>query len=671
MIPVFFQWRTRAPNGTVDTVLELRSITHTLSRDGDDLDLIHRATVRVPPGHFMAIVGPSGCGKTTLLKLIAGLMHETDGDIFWQGRNLAEDGDLEPQELGYVPQFSIAYDHLTVEESIDCTVRLRLAAEPDLDMEEIADSVMEQTGLSDIRDRRVQVLSGGQKRRLGLAMELVCNPTLLLCDEVTSGLDPKSEREITEVLHALSRSNPNRVVVNVTHSLGNLDLFDSVLVMYEGRVAYHGPPRALAHYFSVETTEEVYPRLASRPADNWFASWDKNRDTYYEAFGFTKDGELVGTSSGKPTRPDAKTTTARTDSGDPADMGTSGEPRRESLRPGDATPDGTNNPEADRGDAIDDGRPPGKNRSSDSKHDPDGPEDEHDLDDLPASPGLFTQVGVLLGRRWTIFRRDRTQVILHLAMLLGFPVLVVIFALDGIEPLKALSARADDNLIVEQQRRFEQLLEQIKVGGLVSGLIMFQVILLTLMGSNNSAREIAAERLILEKEKLGGLRPMAYVLSKIAFLTPLVLLQAVWMTMFVDVICGGLPGPLGLRLMLLVLVTGAMTAICLGISAIMRTPEQATLLSIYLVGFQLPLSGAVLALPGTVESVVQPFIAAFWSWSGALTSMRTSDGQFYDAVKQVTDTTLVEPNTAVFLLSAHIVVGVLLAWLGARRAQWD
>lgn len=650
-------------------MLELRSITHTLSRDGEDLDLIHRATVRVPPGHFMAIVGPSGCGKTTLLKLIAGLMHETDGQIHWQGRDLAEEGDLEPQELGYVPQFSIAYDHLTVEESIDCTVRLRLAAEPDLDMDEIADSVMEQTGLSAIRDRRVKVLSGGQKRRLGLAMELVCNPTLLLCDEVTSGLDPKSEREITEVLHSLSRSNPKRVVVNVTHSLGNLDLYDSVLVMSEGRVAYHGPPRAMAHYFSVETTEEIYPRLGNRPADNWFASWDKNRDTYYEAFGFTVDGRLVGTSE----KAAAKTTPEKPTEPEP-DSGA--EPRKESLTSrAQADDTGTDSTDPDAPAKGTDSQPLGRDKDERRRKrrgddDQDDDEDEY-FDDLPASPGLLTQVSVLLGRRWTIFRRDRTQVILHLAMLLGFPVLVVIFALDGIEPLKALSARADDNLILEQQRRFEQLLEQIKIGGLVSGLIMFQVILLTLMGSNNSAREIAAERLILEKEKLGGLRPMAYVLSKIAFLTPLVLLQAVWMTMFVDVVCGGLPGPLGLRLMLLILVTGAMTAICLGISAIMRTPEQATLLSIYLVGFQLPLSGAVLALPGTIESVVQPFIAAFWSWSGALTSMRTSDGQFYDAVKQVTDTTLVEPNTAVFLLSAHIVIGVLLAWLGARRAQWD
>jgi len=77
-------------------------------------------------GHFIAIVGPSGCGKSTLLKTIAGINMESAGDLHWDGRNLSEDGDLQPHEFGYVPQFSIAYDQLTVEESIDNAIRLRL-----------------------------------------------------------------------------------------------------------------------------------------------------------------------------------------------------------------------------------------------------------------------------------------------------------------------------------------------------------------------------------------------------------------------------------------------------------------------------------------------------------------------------------------------------------------
>ncbi len=114
----------------------------------------------------------------------------------------------------------------------------------------------------------MKVLSGGQRRRLGLALELVTDPALLLCDEVTSGLDPKSEREITQLLHDLARQSDGRIVISVTHSLANLSLYDSILVLHEGRVIYHGPPRALTHYFSIEKTEDVYPELARRELRN-------------------------------------------------------------------------------------------------------------------------------------------------------------------------------------------------------------------------------------------------------------------------------------------------------------------------------------------------------------------------------------------------------------------
>ena len=170
----------------------------------------------------MAIVGPSGCGKSTLLKLVAGINIESDGNIFWEERDLSEDGDLEPSEIGYVPQFSIAYENLTIEENIESAVRLRVKTRGRDEFYDLVDKVLMQTGMEPIRSRPVKVLSGGQKRRLSLALELVTEPVLLLADEVTSGLDPKSENEIVKLLHQLSRKQ-NRIVMNVTHSLANLE----------------------------------------------------------------------------------------------------------------------------------------------------------------------------------------------------------------------------------------------------------------------------------------------------------------------------------------------------------------------------------------------------------------------------------------------------------------
>ena len=239
--------------------------------------MIDAASISVPQGHFMAIVGPSGCGKSTLLKLVAGINIESDGNIFWEERDLSEDGDLEPSEIGYVPQFSIAYENLTVEENIESAVRLRVKTRGRDEFYDLVDKVLMQTGMEPIRSRPVKVLSGGQKRRLSLALELVTEPVLLLADEVTSGLDPKSENEIVKLLHQLSRKQ-NRIVMNVTHSLANLELYDSVLVLHEGKVVYHGQPRALDHYFNVEEAEDVYPRLAKRSSTDWQKSWEQAQD---------------------------------------------------------------------------------------------------------------------------------------------------------------------------------------------------------------------------------------------------------------------------------------------------------------------------------------------------------------------------------------------------------
>ena len=265
-------------------MLQLDEISYTIDKDGEDFDLIHKASLKIAPGHFMAIVGPSGCGKTTLLKIIAGLYEESAGHIYWDGRDLAEEQDLEPAEIGYVPQFSIAYDHLTVEESIQTAIRLRVKTRSRKHMHAIADEIIRQVGLTNIAGNLVKVISGGQKRRLGLALELVSNPTLLLCDEVTSGLDPKAEREIVHLMHGLAQ-DARRVVINVTHSLSNLELYDTVLVMYQGCIVFHRPPRKMPHYFSVEHPEEVYPRLAKRSSRNWHDSWAKHRDSYYKAYG--------------------------------------------------------------------------------------------------------------------------------------------------------------------------------------------------------------------------------------------------------------------------------------------------------------------------------------------------------------------------------------------------
>ena len=559
--------------------------------------MLNEVNFCIPCGHFMAIVGPSGCGKTTLLKTIAGIKSATDGSFLWEGRDLAEDGDFEPHEIGYVPQFSIAYDELTVDESIESAARMRVAADEE-EINDLIDGVLAETGLTDIADRRVRMLSGGQKRRLALAMELVSSPRILLCDEVTSGLDPRSEREIVQLLHDLSRKE-GRIVISVTHSLAQMELYDSIMVMVRGNLAYHGSPASMNHYFGVDTFENVYPQLALREPEAWKMSWLKHRVSYYQRL------------------------------------------EREHL-------------EKYRTLGL---MPPPPRRMGDAA----------DAVEVPR-PSFVTQMFQLLRRRFMILFRDRTQLMLQVAMILVFPVLVALFSSKGQDQLLTLTDTSGSDIAAEIQAQQAQAEVRARVGSAVSGIIMFEVILLGLMGSNNASREIAGERLIMEKEKFAGMSPGAYVTSKVLFLGILVVLQSLWMFAFVQFFWNYRGDEMN-HLMFLMLANAAMTSVCLGISANCKTADQASLLSIYLVGFQLPLSGAVLALPDMVETFTQPFISAYWAWSGSLEGGLNSD--VLKAVKSIVQTTFSPALLCQLVLLAHVAAGVGLTWLGVRREQWD
>ena len=143
--------------------------------------------------------------------------------------------------------------------------------------------------------------------------------------------------------------------------------------------------------------------------------------------------------------------------------------------------------------------------------------------DAPELPGFFSQFATLLSRRWRIFFRDRGQVFLQLAIILCFPLLVTIFSDKASGNIRRYSDTRQTDIAAEIQEQQSVRADQAKVGSAISGIIMFQVVLLSLMGSNNSAREIAGERPIYEKEKFGGLRPSAYLASKVAFLACLVI----------------------------------------------------------------------------------------------------------------------------------------------------
>lgn len=588
-------------------MLEIRDATLRVGQEDAAVPILQSVSLHFPRPHFGAIVGPSGCGKSTLLKVVAGLFDPQQGEIYWEGRNLATQGDIAPAELGYVPQFSIVHESLTIAESMDYALRLRLAGLSLAERLERAQQILEVVGLYEIRDRVASQLSGGQRRRLALALEVVTRPSLLLCDEVTSGLDPKSEDEIVQLLHQLSRDG-ERLVLSVTHSLRHLSLYDSVTVLRAGSVLYSGPAENLLEYFSVATPDDLFPQLESKENEAWIERWAVYRNTF-----------------ALPPIPGMRTVVEDDEDVEDAEEVTEVEPPDEAPLPPVEPP-------------------------------------------LDVTPGLVTQFFILLGRRWKLFFREKNQVWLQLALLFLFPALVVPFALNGLPQIQNLSLSADANVISQLKESVSFTAQSSRVGSLVSGLIMFQVVLMTLMGSNNGAREIVSERLLFEKEKLAGLNPLGYLASKVFFLGVLVLAQSFWMTIFVKLIVR-FPGDLGPQAAMLFLANGALTCLCLGVSSWSRTTEQSSLISVYFVGFQLPLSGALLALPEWLGPATRPFISAYWSWSGFLETMR--DTRFYDLVKVITETPLSSFPACFWVLGCQALVGLIIAYFGCVRSNWD
>jgi ABC-type multidrug transport system ATPase subunit len=547
--------------------------------------LLSNLSAWYPASHFGAILGPSGCGKSTLLKVIAGILPHTSGSIFWQGKDL-ENEDLPAHQLGYVPQFSCTQPRLSVQENLFYGARLRQKGTRQ-EIEARVEQVMEETGLQDLQDRRAGVLSGGQLRRLSLAMELTTRPSLLLADEVTSGLDPKSEEEITELLSSLAREQ-GRLILLVTHSLRHMESYDSITVLTDGHLAFSADPRDLTDYFRVKSPELIFPTLATQSGQEWANRWN----ALPKPEGLTSEnilGELESISIA--------------------------EEKENSLQ----------------------------------------------------LPSLLSQATTWLSRRIKIFLRDPAQVFLQLSLLLVFPAVVTLFAYRGLPEVRNMAMSSDTGVVEQLRDSLSFTIQSSRVGTLVSGLAMFQVILLALMGSNNSAREVVGDRAILEKEKLAGLRPGAALLGMGIFLSFLVLAQAGWMTLFVRAVCQ-FPGGLEAQFMPFLLVTGSITALCLAISSWTSSSEQASLGSLYLVGFQLPLSGAILALPDFLGVITRPWISAYWAWSGYLQTLK--DTRFYDLVKAITETPLASFGVSLWILLIHLLMGLVLAYFGMRRSQW-
>lgn len=237
--------------------------------------LLQDVSFSVPVGGLVAVIGPSGAGKSTLLRALTGAQPATSGQLVYQGLDLYRNFASLRQLIGVVPQDDVVHRQLTVRQALDYAAELRLPGDYDrAGRDGEVDRVIHDLGLAEHQHTTISRLSGGQRKRTSVAMELLTQPPLLLLDEPTSGLDPGLDLDVMRLLRA--QADAGRTVLVVTHSTDNLALCDQVLILAPGgRVAYFGPPGQVLAHFGTDHYAEVFKMLADRPAlftERWASS---------------------------------------------------------------------------------------------------------------------------------------------------------------------------------------------------------------------------------------------------------------------------------------------------------------------------------------------------------------------------------------------------------------
>ncbi|MCQ4121882.1 FHA domain-containing protein [Rhodococcus tibetensis] len=238
--------------------------------------LLEEVDLTAAPGTLTAVIGPSGAGKTTMATVLSGSQSPTEGVVDFEGRSVHANYQVLRSRIGLVPQDDVVHRQLTIRQALGYAAELRLPPDTTrMDREEVIASVLAELQLTDHADTRVDHLSGGQRKRASVALELLTGPSLLILDEPTSGLDPALDRQIMGTLRRLADSG--RVVVIVTHSLSYLEMCDQVLLLAPGgKTAYVGPPDEVGAMLGSSDWADVFARVAAEP-DEVFAEYRARR----------------------------------------------------------------------------------------------------------------------------------------------------------------------------------------------------------------------------------------------------------------------------------------------------------------------------------------------------------------------------------------------------------
>ncbi|MBN1259467.1 MAG: FHA domain-containing protein [Anaerolineae bacterium] len=529
----------------------------------------------VGAGEFISLVGGSGAGKSTLLKCMNGFNPATHGHMLIDGEPLYPNLEAYRTLMGYVPQDDIIHKELPVRSALWYAAKLRLPDASNQEIEQRIKSVLEMVELTEHAGKPVKVLSGGQRKRVSIAVELLPEPDLLFLDEPTSGLDPGLEKKMMYDLNRLA--DQGKTVVLVTHATGNIEQCDHVAFLEKGNLAYYGPPRDAITFFKARDFSDIYLRLSSEvnPAAG------KNPPPELQAYLPAAQTQLTQANTG-----------ARL---------TEGLLWAQHYR---------NSPTYNTYVATRQAEVAG-GRGQRSANAPEKPQRQRD--------SAFRQIFILARRQFDLIRHDvRTLFILLLMMpLIGFLFMFVSDKQDLVG--KQLPREViEEQLTAELENEPPDTSVDYMPEPTASQLVTMLGLALTQAGTFGAAYEIVKERAVFKREKAVNLRVGAYVLSKVLVLGAFALIQvaSVLLVVGLKVDMGFDPTfdfmPSGAIELFVTLFFAVLASIMLGlfISAMVPTPDVVLYIILVQLFAQIILSGAMFPLP---DNPVQKAVISHWT----------------------------------------------------------
>ncbi|MBL9114767.1 MAG: ATP-binding cassette domain-containing protein [Verrucomicrobiaceae bacterium] len=277
-------------------MLEVVQLSHRSQRPGQSTaghSGLEGVDFIVSEGQLAAVVGTNGLSISLLMEIIAGIRRPDAGLVNWR-RARTECG----QTVFVGPAQLETHLGINAKEHIVAAAMMRVKGLDSTGAIKLADQLLVLCGLDAARNIRGEHLSEIDRRRLAIAVALVSKPEVVVIDDLVSDLSAADHKRFLVLLDAVRKESPGRVVLHGCVQLDSLDDYDSVVLVHDGRVAFHGPARALTHYFTIKSLDDLFEKLTSRPADRWQDSWNRHRDAYYAKCEVVKPSSGAVTLSG-------------------------------------------------------------------------------------------------------------------------------------------------------------------------------------------------------------------------------------------------------------------------------------------------------------------------------------------------------------------------------------